>query len=94
MESFERLNEEPIEVDYILGTDYSPNEFDDGFIPVFEFEGQMYRLDEFIRVHNSEWVEDVYPDYIHGVEAFNVCPIFIELVDGYDVYVNVYRPAC
>lgn len=94
MEAFERLNEEPIEVDYILGADYNPNEFDDGFIPVFEFDGVTYRLDDFIRVHGSPWVTDEYPEYIHGVEAFGPNPMFIELIDGYDIFVNVYRPAC
>lgn len=46
--------------------------------PYFIYKGKRYHLSDFIPTHNNPWVEDVYPEYIHGYyvhEYWN--PMFI-----------------
>lgn len=78
---FVKLNDEPIEIEYGDNDNY-----------VFTFDGQTYDLNDFIRTHDNAWAKYDVPDYIHGVYAYDYSnPIWIELVDNRDDYVNVYR---
>ena len=87
MMDYVKLNEEPIEIEYV--EDEHDEERD--FQPSFWFENRRYFLNDFMRTHNNPWIGDNYPDYIHGYEADEYYhPLFIELVGG-DVAVNVYR---
>ena len=62
------------------------------FRDVFYFEQTPYYIDDFVRVHNSAWIDDTdYPDYIHGMEIGPIDnPLFIE-VDDRGESVRVYK---
>lgn len=85
---FEKLNDEPIEIEYVA------DEHDESrdFVPSFWFENRRHYLDDYVRVHDNPWFSsyDNFPNYIHGIEGDVYShPLFIELIDG--EYVNVYR---
>ena len=87
-----KLNEEPIEIECVPDEHEEENDFK----PSFWFWNRRYFLENFIRVHNNPWLGtnayDYYPEYIHGLQADEYYrPLFIELVDGRDEYVNVYE---
>ena len=56
----------------------------------FILNGKRYYLSGFVRCHNNQWIQDVYPYYIH---AFNVHeyhnPMFIEVSETKEA-VRVY----
>ena len=56
----------------------------------FNFEGRRHSLENFYRTCTG-WTGCNYPDYIHGVEAGYYDPLFIEIIEGYEPTVNVYR---
>ena len=61
----------------------------------FIFKKVRYYLDDFIRTHNNPWLADIYPDNIIAVNTSNYnsyCdPLFIEIIDTFDILVNVYE---
>ncbi len=89
MEQYKKLNNEPIEIEYVVNQNDDANEEKD-LEPSFLFEGERYFLSEFVRTHNNPWIGGEWPDHIHGYEVMNYYnPLFIELVGGDAV--NVYR---
>ena len=85
---FTKLNDEPIEIEYV------PKDDSDELEPSFMFEGERHWLQDFVRTHNNPWLGDDsdYPDYIHAVDIVNYYnKMAIELVDGRGDEVNVYR---
>ena len=88
MDKFIKLNDEPIEIEYV--EDEHQEERD--FTPSFWFNNRRYYLDDFMRTHNNPWIADTYPENIHGYESdeyYN--PLYIELIG--DEAVNVYKNA-
>ena len=86
--SYEKLNVEPIMVEYVLNEDM------DDFIASFMWDDKRYYLSDFIRTHNNPWSGEMdVPDYIHGYEANNYWnPLFVELINGeYVDHINLYK---
>lgn len=78
---YKKLNAEPVMFDF--------NDAE-GKIS-FEWRGERYYLDNFIRAHDNPYIGGNFPEYIHGFEAENYFnPIFIEIVDGGES-LNVYQ---
>ena len=86
MVEYVRVNEEPIEIEYVLDEHEEENDFK----PSFWWNNRRYFLENFIRTHNNPWVSGEWPDYIHGYEAESYWnPVFIELIG--DEAVNIYE---
>lgn len=85
---FERLNDTPIEIEYVED-EHNPER---DFRASFWWDGQRQYLDDIVRVHNNPWFNqyDNYPTYIHGISDDYMHPFFVEIVDGGDA-VNIYR---
>ena len=89
--AFVKINEEPIEIEYVEDEHEESRDFD----PSFWYYNKRYYLDDFIRVHDNPWMTfggllDEWPEYIHGVEADEYYhPLYIELIG--DEAVNVYE---
>lgn len=84
---FVKQNDEELEIEYTEIVDEDGNA---DVVPAFWFDGEWHPINGFVRCHNTPWVQDVFPEFIHGYEVdcfFN--PLYIELVD--DCSVNVYR---
>ena len=87
MYDYKKLNDEPIEIEYV------EDEHDENkdFAPSFWYWNRRYYLEDFTRVHNNPWIYDDFPENIHGMDSINYYnPIFIEIIDGGDA-VNVYK---
>lgn len=83
-EGFVKLNNEPIEITYV-------DSEEGDFVPAFDWNGETYYLDDFIRCHNNPWGEIDCPDYIHAYDSTNYYnPIFIG-VDDSGEYVDIYE---
>ena len=69
--------------DWLLIESISDIDSETGFRDVFYLDQTPYYIDDFVRVHNSAWIDDTnYPDYIHGMEIGPIDnPLFIELSD-------------
>ncbi len=88
MAKYIKLNEEPIEIEYVEDEHDETRDFQ----PSFWWWNERHYLDNFIRVHNNPHMGGIQdaPEYIHGYEADNYYnPLFIELIE--DVAVNVYE---
>ena len=91
MTEYKKLNDEPIEIEYV------EDEHDEAldFQPSFWYWNRRYYLDNFVRVHNNPWMIfggalDEYPENIHAVEIDEYHnPLYIEVVGGDAV--NVYE---
>lgn len=84
---FRKLNDEPIEIEYVEDEHEESRDFQ----PSFWFENSRHFLDDYVRVHNNPWIGGEWPEFIHGMEgSVYFRTLFIELVDG-DSAVNVYR---
>ncbi len=84
---FKKLNDKPITIDF---KKYEPRQEPLELEPCFEWKGQTYYLIEFMRAHNNPWTGDLgYPQFIYGYHAYDIDPIYIEIVDGYAV--NIYE---
>ena len=83
VEEYVKLNDEPIEIEYI-------EDEDEEVEASFWFENKRHYLSDYIRTHNNSWVNGDWPEYIHGYE-YNVYfePLFIEIINGEGV--NIYR---
>ena len=84
---YTKLNEEPIEIEYVSDPDDSSEEWQ----PSFLFDDKRWLLRDFVRTHNNPWggINDC-PEYIHGYYAHDCWnPYFIGLVGG-DEAVDVY----
>ena len=89
---FVKLNDEPIEIEFVE----DEHEEDRDFEPSFWWWNRRYYLDDFVRVHNNPWLgtntHDEFPEHIHGMQSNEwYKPLFIELVDNSDEFVNVYE---
>lgn len=84
---FEKLNAEPLQIEYIEDEQGTAGEYS----PSFWYNGSRYFLGDFIRLHGSPWIDGTdYPDHIHGMEQGNYwSPLYIEIIGGEEV--NVYR---
>jgi len=84
---FVKLNDEPIEIEYVPDEHEEENDFK----PSFWFNNRRYFLENFVRTHNNPWIGDAgFPEEIHAYEADTYWrPLFIELID--DSAVNVYE---
>ena len=86
MAEYIKVNEEPIEIEYVPDEHEEENDFK----PSFWWNNRRYFLENFIRTHNNPWVGGEWPDYIHGYEAESYWnPVFIELIG--DEAVNIYE---
>ena len=81
---YTKLNSDPIMLECLLD---ARDDYD--LMPSFEYEGRRYYLNDFIRVHGNPWIDDIFPDYIHGMES-DCYPsgIYVEVIGD---AVNVYR---
>lgn len=86
MLQFIKLNKKPLKVStQSNGKDY------------FRFKNKKYYLDTFLRVHNNAWFNsENYPDFIHGIRndyynSYCFTNLCIEIIEGYEIYVNVYE---
>ena len=94
--AFIKQNEEPIEIEYMPDPDRENDLFCD-YVPMFEFEGEYHRLDNYVRTHDNPWCpggNDIYPSYIHAYDCFDYTRYvkYVEVVD--DDHINVYREEC
>lgn len=39
--------------------------------PYIVYRCKNYYLNEVMRVHNNPWIQDVFPEYIHGLMTYN-----------------------
>jgi len=87
MTEYVKMNEEPIEIEYVEDEHEAARDF----TPSFWHNNRRYYLNDFIRTHNNPWTAGAeFPEHIHGYEAENYFhPLFIELVN--DEAVNVYE---
>ena len=84
--AFVKMNEEEILIEYVEDEHEEARDFQ----PSFWFNNRRYFLNNFIRVHSNPWMGDGgFPEYIHGMEANEYYPLFIELIG--DGAVNVYE---
>ena len=91
MTEFKKINEEPIEIEYVEDEHNEERDFEPSFWLAAAGYNRRYYLDSFIRVHNNPWIgASEYPEHIHAVEADEYYrPLYIELVG--DEAVNVYE---
>lgn len=86
MSEYIKLNDEPIDIEYVEDEHDTSRDF----TPSFWYWNKRYYIGDFIRVHNNPWINDDFPENIHGIESENYYnPIFIEVIDGEQV--NVYK---
>ena len=88
MTQFIKLNDEPIEIEFVEDEHDETRDFE----PSFWFNNRRYYLEDFIRVHNNPWISstDDFPENIHGMEHDSYYnPLFIETLGGSTV--NVYQ---
>ena len=86
MYEYIRLNTEPISIEYVPDEHEEKNDFK----PSFWFNNKRYFIDDFVRVHNNPWINDIFPEFIHAMEQDNYFhPLFIELID--DETLNIYE---
>jgi hypothetical protein len=53
--------------------------------PYIEFENETHWLTDFIETHNNPWVNNNYPDFIHGYNIVSIFrPMFIEISESGD----------
>ena len=57
----------------------------------FTLKNRRYYLNDFIRIHCNPWLKDIYPDKIMAVNTDYYKPLFIEIIDTFDTYVNCYE---
>ena len=91
MEDFKKINDEPIEIEYVEDEHDGSRDFQPSFWLAAAGYNKRYYMDDFMSV-NSPWCGygGSFPDYIHGVELENYFnPVFIEIIDGIEV--NVYE---
>lgn len=86
---FTKVNNEEVE----WQSEFVPSQLDDDddVSFYFEFDGDKYYLNDFLRVHNNPWFSgDDYPNIIDGVYMHNSLePLYIHLIGDYAV--DVYR---
>lgn len=90
MVTFVKLNDEPVEIEFVEDEHEAENDFK----PSFWWRNRRYFLENFTRTHGNPWmgtwIDDPYPEHIHTMEADNYYrPLFIELVG--DEFVNIYE---
>ena len=87
MAGFKKLNDLPIEIEYVEDEHEEENDFK----PSFWFNNRRYFLENFTRVRNNPWISEMnVPSFIDAYESDNyISPLYIGLID--DVAVNVYR---
>ena len=85
MENLKKLNKRPLKIyDYPLSGDA-------GSIYYFNFRGRHIYLRDVVRAHYNPWIEDVYPEQIHGiVTGYSPIELYVELIPGINDTVNVY----
>lgn len=89
MSEYKKMNDEPIEIEYVEDEHEKVNDFKASFW----WNNRRYFLENFLRIHNNPWVGGEWPEYIHGYEANEYYhPLFVELV-GDNQAVNVYEEA-
>lgn len=99
-DKFTKVNNEEVEwqsefVPIELQSDYVPFQPDDyvggDTLFYFEFEGNKYYLNDFLRVHDNPWFSgDDFPTIIDGVYSNDtVDPIFVHLIGDYAV--DIYK---
>ena len=91
MDEFKKINEEPIEIEYVEDEHDEDRDFQPSFWLAAAGYNKRYYIDDFVSV-NSPWCGygGDFPDHIHAVEVENYYnPVFIELID--DSAVNVYE---
>lgn len=78
---FIKLNRKPLKVyETITGKSY------------FNFQHRRFYLNDFLRIHNNPWFNGKnYPGSIHGFYNSYYYNIYIEIIEGYEVYINVYK---
>lgn len=84
---FRKLNDEPIEIEYV------EDEYEElrDFLPSFWFENRCHYIHDYVKVHNNPWIRGEWPEFIHGIEGdVYYKPLLIEVVDG-GAAVNVYQ---
>lgn len=50
----------------------------------FIYHTEKFYMDEIMRTHNNPWIEDRFPDYIHGMMTYNLfgTNLYIQIVDN------------
>ena len=90
MNNYIKLNDEPIEIEYVADEHQEEKDFEPSFWLAAPGYNKRYYLDDFMRTHDNPWIVSDFPDYIHGIESDNYYrPIYIEIIDG--AAVNVYE---
>ena len=90
MTEFKKINEEPIEIEYVEDEHDAERDLQPSFWLAAAGYNRRYYLDNFIRLHNNPWIgESEYPEHIHAVEDEYYRPLFIEIIGGDAV--NVYE---
>lgn len=85
-EGYKRLNDEPLEIEYVEDEHQEENDFK----PSFWFNNKRYFIDDFTRTHDNPWVGGDWPEFIHAFESEEYYhPLYIELIG--DCVVNVYE---
>lgn len=82
MLQFKKLNKKPLKLYYAMEKG-----------AYFNYKNKRYYINDFIRIHQNTWFNDSnYPGFIHGMQQNEYYkPLFIELLDGYDTFINVYQ---
>ena len=86
MNEYIKLNDEPIEIEFVEDEHDGARDF----TPSFWWNNRRYYLDDFTRTHNNPWIGGEWPENIHAFESNEYySPLYIELVG--DEAVNVYE---
>ena len=81
MLQFKKLNKKPLKLYYAMKKG-----------AYFNYKNKRYYINDFIRIRRNPWLnESNYPGFIHGIQNEYYEPLFIELLDGYDTFINVYQ---
>lgn len=85
---YKKLNDEPIKIEYVPDEREEINDYKASFW----WWNKRYFLEDFTRCHNNPCIDDTFPEYISGFETdAYYSPLFIELIDGCDEFLNVYE---